>query len=89
MLHYLKIFSVLLFGFGVIRGTALALGFDLGSQIFPGNLGLMLFQALVAGSILYGFRLQREGRLSRKLLLYGGWSLVVALVVIGQIWVNL
>lgn len=89
MLHYLKIFCVLLFGFGVIRGGALALGFDLGSQIFPGNLGLMVFQALVAGTVLYGFRLHREGRLSRELLLYGGWSLVVAFVVIGQIWINL
>ncbi|WP_207061857.1 hypothetical protein [Motiliproteus sp. SC1-56] len=88
MLHYLKIFSILLLGFGVIRGGALLLGVDLGSHIFPGSLGLMGVQVLVAAVVLYGFRLQRQGRMSEKLLTYAGWGLVAAFVVAGQVWVN-
>lgn len=89
MLKYLKIFSWLLLTFGVVGFLAIALGFapDIGSR--PAALGLMATQAAVGALIFYGFKLNRLGQLDTKSLLYGGWALIVLLVILGQVWVNI
>lgn len=89
MLNYLKIFSWLLLTFGLVGFLVIALGFapEIGSGFAA--LGLMGIQATVGALILYGFKLNRLGKLDRKYLLYGGWALIVLLVIVGQIWVNI
>lgn len=89
MLNYLKIFGGLLLTFGVVGFLVIALGFapEIGSR--PAALGLMGGQAAVGALILYGFKLNGIGRLDRKYLLYGGWALIVLLVILGQVWVNI
>ncbi len=88
MLNYLRIFSWFLFTFGVVGFVTVFLGFAPKIGSGPAALGLMAVQAIVGGGIVYGFRLLKEERIPRKVLLYGGWALVVVLIIVGQIWVN-
>lgn len=88
MFNYLRIFSWFLLTFGVVGFFAVLFGFapQIGSG--PAALALMGLQAAVGGAIVYGFRLFKEERIERKVLLYGGWALVVVLVIGGQVLVN-
>lgn len=88
MLNYLRIFSWFLLTFGVVGFFAVLLGFALQIGSGSATLGLMGIQAAVGGMIVYGFRLLKEERIERKVLLYGGWALVIILVIGGQILVN-
>jgi hypothetical protein len=88
MLHYLKIFTWFLFTFAVVGIIALLAGMEPTMTSARKGLGLMAMQLGVASLILLGFRLNSHKRLPRKALLYGGWTLVVLLVVIGQVWLN-
>ncbi len=88
MLNYLRIFSWLLLSFGVIGFLAVAAGLAPDVGPVPAALGVMATQSIVASAIVYGFKLHGTGQLSRNTLLYGGWALVVILIVTGQIWVN-
>ena len=88
VLNYLKIFSKLLIVFGGVGSIAIAIGFTprLGSVSIA--VSIMGLQALTGGVILYGFKLEREGQLALKKLQYGGWLLVILLIIICQIWIN-
>lgn len=88
MFDFLRIFSWLLLTFGVVGFVAVALGFAPRAGSFPAVLGLMGTQVIIASAIVYGFRLHRQGKLGRRVLVYGGWALVVLLLIIGQIWIN-
>ncbi len=88
MFNFLRIFSWLLFTFGLVGALAVIAGFAPGVGSTPAALGLLGTQALFAAAILYGFRLHRTGKLARSSLIYGGWFLVIALIVIGQTWIN-
>ncbi|MEP3857889.1 MAG: hypothetical protein ABJM39_12715 [Porticoccus sp.] len=89
MLKFLRIFSWLLFTFGVVGFLAVALGFkpDIGSV--ASALGILGIQVMFSAMILYGFRLHRQGRIGRHNLVYGSWVVIVALVIIGQVWINI
>ena len=88
MLHYLRIFSWFLFSFGVAGFfmTWFGLFGDVGSS--AAAMGIMALQALVAGGVLYGFRLHKAGKLHESVLLFVGWVLIIAMVIIGQIWMS-
>jgi hypothetical protein len=83
-MHYLKIFSWFLFTFGIVASGAILLGIDPGIGTGSGPLAAMALQVIVAGLILWGFKLCNAGKLSRKLLLWGGWGLLVIYIVVGQ-----
>ncbi len=87
--NYLRIFSWMLLGFGVVGLLALLAGVK--SRIGPADTlaGILLLQTLLAACIVYGFRLYREEKISRSLLLRAGWGLIVVLALVGQIWLNL
>lgn len=89
MLNYLKIFSKLLFLFGVVGSIGVALGFAPRMGSVPDILGILGLQVLVGGLILYTFKLEKIGKLDRKKLQYAGWSLVVLLIIVCQIWINI
>lgn len=88
MLNYLRIFSWFLLTFGVVGFITVFLGLapQIGSG--PAAMGLMLVQAIVGGAIVYGFKLLKEEKIERKLLLYAGWAAVIVLVIGGQVLVN-
>lgn len=88
MLHYLRIFSWFLLTFGVVGFGAIAIGVDPGIGTGAGALGVMALQVAIAVAILWGFRLNRSGKLHREVLVVGGWLLVLLLVVVGSIWMN-
>lgn len=52
-------------------------------------LGILGIQVIFSAMILYGFRLHRQGRIGRNNLVYGSWFIIVALVIIGQVWINI
>lgn len=87
--NYLRIFSWMLLGFGVVGLLALMAGVK--SRIGPADTlaAILLLQTLVAACIVYGFRLYRQEKISRGLLLRAGWGLIVLLALVGQIWLNL
>lgn len=89
MLNFLRIFSWLLLTFGATGFLIVALGFkpDIGSA--ASALGILAIQVICAAAILYGFRRHREGRMRRNTLLYGGWFLITALMLVGQVWINI
>lgn len=88
MLNYLRIFSWFLFTFGVVGFVVILTGLAPGIGSIEGGLGLMGLQTVVGGTIVYGFRRLKAETLDRKILLYGGWALVIMLIIIGQVWVN-
>lgn len=88
MLKYLKILSWLLLTFGVVGFITVFLGLKPGIGSTSAALGLMGFQVMLASAILYGFKLHNRGKVSSRVLLYGGWALVVCLAVIGQVCIN-
>lgn len=88
MFNYLRIFSWLLFTFGVVGWIAVALGFHPGISSTQAVMGVLIMQVIIASLIMYGFKLNRIGSISRTALLYGGWALIIALLLIGQLWLN-
>lgn len=88
MLRYLKIFGWFLFTFAIVGIIALLLGVEPTVATARQALGLMIMQAAVSSLILIGFRLNKNQQLPTKALLYGGWSLIILLVIVGQVWLN-
>lgn len=86
-MRYLRIFSWFLLTFGIVGFGATALGIDLGIGTGPHALGALAMQVVVAALVFYGFKLQASGKLSRKILAYGGWALLVLFVLAAQILV--
>ena len=89
MLHYLKIFSWLLFTFAIVGLIALLAGLEPTMTSAYKATWLLLGQTAVASILLLGFKYYRLGKISQKLLLYSGWTLIALLVITGQIWLNL
>ncbi|UTF61307.1 hypothetical protein [Gilvimarinus sp. DA14] len=89
MLHYLKIFSWLLFTFAVVGLVALLAGLEPTMTSVYKATWLLVLQTLIASVLLLGFKFYRQGKISQKLLLYSGWTLIAVLVIAGQIWINL
>lgn len=83
-MHYLKIFSWFLLTFGVVGFGAILLGIDPGIGTGSAALAAMGLQVIVAGVVLWGFKLCNADKLSRKLLLWAGWSLLLLYIVLGQ-----
>ena len=75
--------------FGVVGSIALALGFAPRTGSLFVAAGVLGLQALAGGLGLYGFKLEKIGKLDRKKLQYAGWSLVVLLIIVCQIWINI
>lgn len=88
MLHYLRIFSWFLLTFGVVGFGAIAIGVDPGIGTGSGAMAVMALQVVVASAILWGFRLNKAGKLHRQVLAVGGWVLVLLLVVVGSVLMN-
>ncbi len=88
MFKYLKILSWFLFCFGVVLAAASLFGVELGIGNRSETLGLLMMQVAAASCVLYGFTLHKAGKLSYSVLLYGGWALIVLMIVTGQIWLN-
>lgn len=88
MLRYLKIFSWLLFTFAIVGLLALVFGLEPTMTSARKAAGLMALQAAISSLILLGFRMNQAAQLPTKVLLYGGWSLIVLLMIVGQIWLN-
>ncbi|WP_020210882.1 hypothetical protein [Gilvimarinus chinensis] len=89
MLHYLKIFSWLLFTFAIVGLIALLAGLEPTMTSAYKATWLLLLQTVIASVLLLGFRCYRQGKISETLLLYTGWALIAVLVISGQIWLNL
>ena len=88
MLRYLKTFSWFLFTFAIVGLIALLLGVEPTIATARQALGLMAMQAGISSLILLGFRMNKAEQLPTKALLYGGWILIILLVVVGQVWLN-
>lgn len=88
MLHYLKIFSWLLFTFAIVGLVALLAGLEPTMTSTFKATWLLALQAIIGGILVAGFKLYRQAKISEKLLLYSGWTLIALLVVVGQIWLN-
>lgn len=88
MLNYLKIFSWFLFTFGVVGFIVVAAGFTPNIGSAPAALSLLAIQTGFASIIIYGFKQYRDGKLGRTALVYGGWALIIVLLIFGQIWIN-
>ena len=88
MLHYLRIFSWFLFTFGVAGFVMTGIGLfgDVGSK--SAAMGIMALQAMVAGLVLYGFKLHRLGKLHESVLMFFGWVLIITMVIVGQVWMS-
>jgi hypothetical protein len=86
--RYLKIFSWFLFTFAIVGIIALLAGMEPTVTTARKALGLMAMQVGVSSLILIGFRLNKAEQLPTKALLYGGWALIIVLVVVGQVWLN-
>jgi len=89
MLNFLRIFSWLLFTFGIVGFMAVAFGFKPEVGPLPSALGILGIQTIFAAVILYGFRLYRKGRIRRNSLVYASWIIVAVLMIIGQVWINI
>lgn len=89
MLNFLRIFSWLLFTFGVVGFLVVALGFKPDIGPVASALGILGTQVIFSAMILYGFRLHRQGRIGRNNLVYVSWIIVAALMIIGQVWINI
>ena len=81
-MHYLKIFSWFLFTFGLVGLIAVAFGLSPGIGSVLATMGALATQVVFSSIILYGFKLNQNGKLNRKALVYGGWLLIVLLIVI-------
>lgn len=88
MLHYLRIFSWFLLTFGIVGFAAIAIGIDPGIGTGAGAMGVMALQVVIALAILWGFKLNKAEKLSRKVLVFAGWGLVLLLVVVGSVLMN-
>lgn len=90
MFNYLKIFSWFLFTFGIVGLGAMAF-FDVDPGIGSRTqaLGLMTLQIGISSVLLAGFKLHNTGKIGRNTLLYGGWGLILLLIVTGQVWINI
>lgn len=88
MLRYLRIFSWFLLTFGVVGFGATAFEVDTGIGTGHKAMGVLALQTLTGLMIYLAFQRYDAGRLDRKALIYGGWSLVVLYVVVGAIWMN-
>lgn len=88
MLRYLRIFSWFLLTFGVVGFGAAVLGIDMGIGTGPEAMRVMALQVAVAAAIQWGFRLRKASKLDEKLLLYGGWGLVLLYIVLGAVLMN-
>ena len=90
MFNYLKIFSWFLFTFGIVGLGAMAF-FDVDPGIGSRTqaLGLMTLQIGISSALLAGFKLHNTGKIGRNTLLYGGWGLILLLLVAGQVWINI
>lgn len=86
MLIRLKWLSWLFLIFGVIGFVAVHLGVRPEFGSLTGLQFMLLLQIIISGVILAGFKRYRLGKLGRSVLLSGGWSLVVFLVIAGQRW---
>lgn len=90
MFNYLKIFSWFLFTFGVVGlGAMVFFGVDPGIGTRTQTIGLMTLQIGISSVLLAGFKLYSAGKIGRSTLLYGGWGLILLLIVIGQVWINI
>lgn len=86
MFKYLKVLSWFLFTFGLVLAAASLIGVELGLGNRNQTLGLLMMQVAVASCVLYGFTLHKAGKLSYRVLLLGGWALIVVLIAAGQLW---
>lgn len=90
MFNYLKIFSWFLFTFGIVGLGAIAFfDVDPGIGSRAQALGLMTLQIAISSVLLTGFKLYNAGKIGRNSLLYGGWGLILLLIVAGQVWINI
>lgn len=88
MFRYLQIFGWFLLTFGVVGFGAIVLGIDPGIGTGPAARDVMALQAMTGLAIYLGFRAHKAGKLSRRVLLYGGWGLILLFVVIGAVRMN-
>jgi hypothetical protein len=49
----------------------------------------MTLQIAISSVLLTGFKLYNAGKIGRNSLLYGGWGLILLLIVAGQVWINI
>lgn len=88
MLQYLRILTWFLLTFGVAGLFSAWFGIDIGIGIGPPVVGLMAVQVVLAGLILWGFRLVKQGKLHPQVLTAGAIVVIVVYIVGGQIWLN-
>lgn len=86
MLRYLRILTWFLFTFGAFGLLSASFGIDTGLGVGAPVLALLGVQVVVAGLILAGFKLVKEGRLHPQVLSAGAIALILFYVVAGQIW---
>lgn len=86
MLRYLRILTWFLLTFGVFGLLFVSFGIDTGLGVGMPVLILLGVQVVVAGVILAGFKMVKEGKLHPQVLSAGAIALILFYVVTGQIW---